>query len=84
MLPCQMKACCAAWHDQVRCGTASCRCSPTPASRSRTIARLVGHTGGSLVTETIYRKQIRPVLVEGAEALDRIFDAYVAGPPSLG
>ena len=37
------------------------------------IARLVGHSGGSEVTETIYRKQIRPVLLEGAEAMDRIF-----------
>jgi integrase len=37
------------------------------------IARLVGHAGGSDVTETIYRKQIRPVLLEGAEVMDRIF-----------
>ena len=37
------------------------------------IARLVGHAGGSDVTETIYRKQIRPVLLEGAEAMDQIF-----------
>jgi integrase len=37
------------------------------------IARLVGHTGGSEVTETVYRKQIRPVLLEGAEAMDQIF-----------
>jgi hypothetical protein len=37
------------------------------------IARLVGHAGGSEVTETVYRKQIRPVLLEGAEAMDRIF-----------
>lgn len=29
------------------------------------IARLVGHTGGSDVTETVYRQQIRPVLLEG-------------------
>ena len=28
------------------------------------IARLVGHAGGSEVTETVYRKQIRPVLPE--------------------
>jgi hypothetical protein len=25
------------------------------------------------VTETVYRPQIRPVIVEGAEAMDRIF-----------
>jgi site-specific recombinase XerD len=37
------------------------------------IARLVGHAGGSVVTETIYRKQIRPVLLEGAEVMDQIF-----------
>jgi integrase len=37
------------------------------------IARLVGHAGGSEVTETIYRKQIRPVLLEGAEVMDQIF-----------
>jgi len=37
------------------------------------IARLVGHAGGSEVTETVYRKQIRPVLLAGAEAMDQIF-----------
>lgn len=36
------------------------------------IARLVGHSGTS-TTETVYRKQIRPVLIEGADAMDRIF-----------
>jgi integrase len=30
------------------------------------IARLVGHAGGSRVTEAIYRKEIRPVLMTGA------------------
>ena len=38
------------------------------------IARLVGHSG-TATTETVYRKQIRPVLVEGADAMDRIFPA---------
>jgi integrase len=38
------------------------------------IARLVGHTS-TAVTETVYRQQIRPVIIEGAEAMDRIFDA---------
>ena len=38
------------------------------------IARLVGHAGGSSVTETVYRKQLRPVIDEGAIAMDRIFD----------
>ncbi|WP_406316661.1 site-specific integrase [Streptosporangium sp. NBC_01639] len=36
------------------------------------IARLVGHSG-TAVTEAVYRKQIRPVLLGGAEAMDRIF-----------
>jgi len=38
------------------------------------ISRLVGHTG-TTTTETIYRKQIRPVLVLGADAMDAIFPA---------
>ncbi|MBC3194149.1 site-specific integrase [Pseudonocardia sp. C8] len=37
------------------------------------IARLVGHTGGSTVTELIYRKQIRPVIDDGATAMDGLF-----------
>jgi integrase len=41
------------------------------------IARLVGHTS-TAVTETVYRQQIRPVIVEGAEAMDRIFQANIA------
>jgi integrase len=36
------------------------------------ISRLVGHSV-SAVTEAVYRKQIRPMLLEGAEAMDRIF-----------
>jgi integrase len=36
------------------------------------ISRLVGHSG-TLTTETIYRKQIRPVIVQGADAMDAIF-----------
>ncbi len=36
------------------------------------ISRLVGHAGTE-VTETVYRKQIRPVLLKGAEAMDEIF-----------
>lgn len=36
------------------------------------ISRLVGHNGTE-VTETVYRQQIRPVLLEGAEAMDSIF-----------
>lgn len=41
------------------------------------IARLVGHSG-TATTEAVYRKQIRPVLTEGADAMDRIFPP--AGP----
>lgn len=36
------------------------------------ISRLVGHSN-TTVTETVYRKQLRPVLLEGAAAMDRIF-----------
>jgi integrase len=36
------------------------------------ISRLVGHSG-TMTTETIYRKQIRPVLVRGADTMDLIF-----------
>src|SRR6476646_2279835 len=37
------------------------------------IARLVGPTGGSTVTETVYRKQLRPVIEDGATVMDRVF-----------
>jgi integrase len=36
------------------------------------IARLVGHTG-TTTTETIYRKQIRPVVTGGAAVMDSLF-----------
>jgi integrase len=36
------------------------------------IADLCGHSGTS-VTEKVYRHQLRPVLLTGAEAMDRIF-----------
>nr|WP_318527639.1 tyrosine-type recombinase/integrase [Microbispora cellulosiformans] len=36
------------------------------------ISRLVGHSN-TRVTETVYRKQLRPVLLEGAEAMDGLF-----------
>lgn len=38
------------------------------------ISRLVGHTN-TVVTETVYRKQIRPVIQEGAIAMNDIFPA---------
>lgn len=47
------------------------------------IARVVGHSGSS-TTERVYRKQLRPVITDGAEAMDTIFgdgaDAPVAYP----
>jgi hypothetical protein len=39
------------------------------------ISRLVGHAT-TVVAETVYRFQLRPVLLEGATAMDMIF------PPS--
>ncbi|MEV6148936.1 tyrosine-type recombinase/integrase [Nonomuraea sp. NPDC052129] len=36
------------------------------------IARLVGHSG-TAVTKAVYRKQIRPVLLHGAAAMDDLF-----------
>ena len=64
---------------RARCGTAS-----FPALRLRCPDR--EHRppgwprGRSEVTETVYRKQIRPVLLEGAEAMDRIFAIPAPGP----
>jgi integrase len=37
------------------------------------IARLVGHAGGSTVSETVYRKQLRPVIEDGATVMNRVF-----------
>jgi hypothetical protein len=36
------------------------------------ISRLVGHR---VVTETVHRRQIRPVLMQGAAAMDGVFPA---------
>jgi integrase len=38
------------------------------------ISRLVGHSSTS-ITETVYRKQLRPVVTGGAEIMDRLFAA---------
>jgi integrase len=43
------------------------------------IARLVGHRSTN-VTEAVYRKQLRPVLTEGAETMDRIFSSVDVRP----
>jgi site-specific recombinase XerD len=37
------------------------------------IALLVGHAGGSTVTETVYRHQLRPVIQDSADTIDRLF-----------
>jgi integrase len=39
------------------------------------ISRLVGHRS-TMVTETIYRKQLRPVIEGGAEVMDRILPGW--------
>lgn len=36
------------------------------------ISRLVGHSS-TAVTETVHRKRIKPVMLEGATAMDRLF-----------
>lgn len=43
------------------------------------ISRLVGHAG-TLVTEKVYRHQIRPVLLAGAEAMGDVFPASAPVP----
>jgi integrase len=42
------------------------------------IARLVGHAS-SHVTKTVYRQELRPVLQEGAEVMDRLFGGVSHG-----
>lgn len=37
------------------------------------IARLVGHAGGSRVTEQVYRHELRPVMQTGAQVMDNLF-----------
>jgi site-specific recombinase XerD len=44
------------------------------------ISQLVGHRS-TLVTETIYRKQLRPVIEGGADTMDRIFPAWLDREP---
>jgi integrase len=41
------------------------------------ISRLVGHSGPA-TTETVYRKQIRPVMLHGADVMDQIFPGGTA------
>jgi integrase len=42
------------------------------------IARLVGHSS-THITETVYRRELRPVITTGAEVMDQIFDAHGPG-----
>jgi integrase len=44
------------------------------------IAELCGHAG-TRVTEAVYRHQLRPVLLNGAVAMDRIFASDAASEP---
>jgi integrase len=44
------------------------------------ISRLVGHRS-TMVTETIYRKQLRPVIEGGAEVMDRILPGWSPREP---
>jgi integrase len=37
------------------------------------IARIAGHSS-TRTTEVVYRRELRPVLTTGAEAMDRLFD----------
>lgn len=46
------------------------------------ISRLVGHKGGSAVTEKVYRHEIRPVVQSGAVVVDRIFRQQDPGTES--
>jgi integrase len=39
------------------------------------ISRLVGHRS-TMVTETVYRKQLRPLIEDGAEVMDLIFPPW--------
>ena len=48
--------------------------------RLEVISRLVGNRS-TTVTETVYRKQLRPVVQGGASTMDRIFPADAADPP---
>ena len=42
------------------------------------IARLAGHVS-SRTTETIYRRELRPVITTGADVMDKIFTAAERG-----
>lgn len=52
-------------------GTTSCPCSPTPRCPSRS-SRAWSDTATTRVIERVYRHQLRPVIEEGANEMDRI------------
>ena len=41
--------------------------------RIERVSRLVGHSSTTTTETIIYRKQIRPVIMPGADVMDRIF-----------
>jgi integrase len=41
------------------------------------IARLAGHPSSRTI-EIVYRRELRPVLTTGAEAMDRLFQAHAS------
>ena len=47
------------------------------------IARLAGHSN-TRTTEVVYRRELRPVLTTGAEAMDRLFPKLTSPPASSG
>jgi hypothetical protein len=47
----------------------------TSAARSGAVVA----AAGTAVTETVYRQQLKPVMEEGATAMDRIFPSSGAG-----
>jgi len=56
----------------VSCGTASSRSCPHAGVPIERISRLAGRNG-TTATEVVYRKQIRPVIVHGADVMDWVF-----------
>jgi hypothetical protein len=41
------------------------------------IARIAGHSS-TRTTEVVYRRELRPILTTGAEAMDRLFKSRVS------
>jgi hypothetical protein len=46
------------------------------------IARPAGHACGSAVTETVYRKQLRPIIDDGATVMNRVFPTGSGSHPA--